>query len=226
MPVKHQQRITRARALSLLEDLANFHGFLRFRAEEGPPLQVAQYRARARAIARRFPQVFSELQGVVGDGRKDFLFKTMFGLQEHIRQAWRGPDIGARKWIIDELRRLWQRISRKARQVSSPGDRLNEIALKEIEWTTFWGWYPNPMPALTGFEQVMIHFERALPQARFCANPACNNPYFFSYKRRKSCSAGCANVQKAEYKRQWWAKIGKRRRQVLNRQKSQRRLKP
>ncbi|MEE8606351.1 MAG: hypothetical protein V3S55_02010 [Nitrospiraceae bacterium] len=232
-------RISPSEAKELLEHLANFPSFLGSRTQQGPPLQLAQYRTGARAVARLFPKVFTEFQAVIGDDGEDFLVKAMIGLGEHIREAWREPDLGARGWMICELRRLWQRLYLKARQVSDPGDRLedfippehlervkaqSEMALKKVERYTFWGWWPDPPPAQTLFEQVMIHFQRALPQARYCANPDCVGRYFFAQRRSQKYHKECAWYGQQQAKRRYWHDKGKKARaQQIQAKKKRRR---
>jgi hypothetical protein len=176
---------------------------------------------------------------VIGDSGEDFLLKAMIGLGEHIRQAWREPDLRASEWIIYELRRLWQRLYLKARQVSDPGDRLEDFIPPEhldrararqeerrvkLERYIFWGWWPASPPALTAFEQVMIHFQRALPQARYCANPDCPAPYFFAQRRSQKYHEACAWYGQQQAKRRYWHNKGKKARaQQIQTKKKRRR---
>jgi hypothetical protein len=235
--------VTAATARQLLEDLANLPECAR---SDLPKLQ-----SRIRVLARRFPQLFGELsppltdQGaiteVAPESPDNSFVMAVIGLARHVRSVWElAQNQREAEWLIFELRRLYSRIVGRIhtvpvlaalRTLIPPAPTVSERALAELEKSSsrlfgnlaFGGWYPEAAPPLTAFDQVMDHFHRMLPQARRCANKDCENPYFFSYKRGKFCSEECGNLGKAQYKRDWWHREGKNRRQ--KKQKSKRRAK-
>jgi hypothetical protein len=227
-----------ATARAFLESLANLPDSPAV-AGKGLP----QFRLQIRELERRFPTIFKEIQpllngqgAVPGFGVKEpddpFLMAVM-GLAKHIRAAWNASQNPREaEWIIFELRRLYQTLSARALpplqmsdfDIEVPReDQKSHTGLTTNPWATFvlWGWWPNRVPWLTTFEQVMYRFQKMLPQARQCANSECENPYFFASGRRKFCSAQCARTGQREYKLKWWNEKGKKRREQKQRLKKE-----
>lgn len=100
-------------------------------------------------------------------------------------------------------------------------DALSKSIIRLMDDFNFWGWWANPVPWLTTFEQVMYRFQKMLPQARQCANSECENPYFFASGRRKFCSGICARTGQKKYKLTWWNEKGKKRREQKQRLKKE-----
>jgi hypothetical protein len=228
---KMSGKVNAGTARSVLEDLANL-------PEPRPSLISAlrQFRQRVRALARRFPQVFAELHALSGNdpaGQDDLFLMAVIGLSMHVRTVWKASrNPREAEWIIFELRQLYQRLAQKALAVSETAEYERAVSLepqafqdarsrtvRKAERYIFWGWWPNKVPPLAAFEQVMYRFQQLLPQARLCANSECENPYFFANSRRKFCSEICAQTGQRTYKLKWWNEEGKKRREQEQRLK-------
>jgi len=230
---KMSRKVNAATARSVLEDLANL-------PEPRPSLISAlpQFRQRVRALARRYPQVFAELHALSGNdpaGQDDLFLMAVIGLSTHVRTIWKASrNPREAEWIIFELRQLYQRLTQKALAVSEMAEYERAVSqepqvfqearsrtMRKVERYIFWGWWPNKVPPLTAFEQVMYRFQQLLPQARLCANSECENPYFFASGRRKFCSGICARTGQKKYKLTWWNEKGKKRREQKQRLKKE-----
>lgn len=197
-------------------------------------LEVSQAMNRVRILVRRFPEIFSQLHTHFSRAGKEtyFLLGTI-GVVEHIHRAWREQDPRAREWTIFELRRLWHRLTLKALQVSQP-HRLEDVMPaehlyrerarqkdkgKKVEDYIFWGWWPDSPPMPTAFEQLMVHFQRMMEKARYCANPECPAPYFFAQRRGQKYHKDCAWYGQRQAKKRYWHGKGKRVRAQKGKQK-------
>ena len=236
---KYQQAswLSPATVRGILESLANMR-------EPGPMLsqELPQFHLRVRELARRFPTVFEELQplltdqgavtGISAKAPDDSFVMAVIGLSRHVREVWKASrNRREAEWMIFELRQLYQRIAYKARVVPvvaelkriadsgslAPNEAASKAVAQMVQGLTFWGWWPNPVPPLTTFEQLMCRFQRMLPQARLCANSECQNPYFFANTRRKCCSGKCENIRRKQYKLDWWNTKGRKRREQKRR---------
>lgn len=233
----HQQKhwVTPTTARQVLTGLANLPD--ESAAPTGHPL-LLRIKEQVGALAHHFPEVFDELRplltgkagpaGLLAQGSDgpftdpvhDPFVSAVAGLSRHVREVWKlAQHPREAEWMIFELRQLHKRLSVRALNLPEFAESSPLIA-KDIENWIFWGWWPDRPPALTAFEQMMYHFHRMLPQARFCANQDCQTPHFFAHKRRRYCTEKCARLAQAEYKKRWWHDRGsKRRRQALRKQK-------
>lgn len=96
--------------------------------------------------------------------------KLLHTFTPYLRTAWRSPDPRERQWYLHALRREFTK----------------HVYGKADAWK---------LPPLSPFEYAMLHLENERPRVRFCANPACEHPYYISKttKASKYCSVECAN---------------------------------
>lgn len=195
-----------------------------------PPLgklQLSEATNRGRVLVRRFPEIFDELhRDFARAGTEGYFLLSLIGLTEHIQRAWKEQDLRAREWTIYELRKLWQRFNLSALQAGQRREPLTHSTLvsqiaaesktgqsemiSKAEQYAFWGWWPEPPPPLTAFEQLMVRFQRMLEKARYCANPECPAPYFFAQRRGQKYHHDCAWYGRREAKRRYWHETGKK----------------
>jgi hypothetical protein len=70
------------------------------------------------------------------------------------------------------------------------------------------------------FPMVMLHALKHVHLLRYCANPACKEPYFVAQRASQVfCSGPCAAPAQREAKRRWWDEHGESRRKKLRRNK-------
>ena len=82
-------------------------------------------------------------------------------------------------------------------------DIQTRIDLKDSAWP--WVYVIEPLPPLTVFERVMVHFQRIADRARQCGNEECPAPFFFVKKKgQEYCSPECALPAQQKSKREWW----------------------
>jgi hypothetical protein len=63
------------------------------------------------------------------------------------------------------------------------------------------------------FERAVYTLFRNSSRAKVCGNPDCPSPYFIAgRKSERYCSEDCAVVYQQEWKRNWWKRVGSRKR--------------
>jgi|SRR5271166_422052 len=110
-------------------------------------------------------------------------YPMLGSLAPRLRKAWDEPDQRLKEWYIFELRHDFHLLTNPRRQAEPP--------------------------ALTPFEQAMVHFQRISSRAKHCANADCPAPYFIASKRSyKYCSEACSVPAQRAFKLEWWAEHG------------------
>lgn len=199
------QGMTPKRAEALLTKWANL-----------PDPETGNERHIAGGILKDFPDVFSEISGL-GVDEQNF-YRSIWGVRAHLRAAWRAVDERDRQWFIFRLRQLHDQhvrelsvpVSRalKDAAVARPDDGLTRFFVTQFKEMTFWGMRPEAAPPPRPFEQAMFWFQRNAEYARFCPNPDCPAPYFFS-RRNKYCGRrDCVRYGQRVAGKRWWDKHG------------------
>ena len=176
-------RVSTKKTEAFLTEFAN----VRFGVAAGLRL-VKRYRE---FFPTSFPQesaIGNEVRKLEGwEGHPEMLAKVarwaaypmMASLAQQLRKAWDEPDQRLKEWYSFELRQDFH-------LQTNPGKQAEP-------------------PALTPFEQAMVHFQRISSRAKHCANADCPAPYFIASKRSyKYCSEACSKPAQQAFKREWW----------------------
>ena len=109
--------------------------------------------------------------------------------------------------IAAKLRRIWTEKNPQRREwlIFKARDFYHKLADPD---------HPDDMPALTPFQQAMMHLAQNADRMGHCINPECPAPYFLSKdsRLRTFCSPDCAGPAKRQAKLKWWRKNPQRRR--------------
>lgn len=175
----------------------------------------------AAALVMAFPEVFAELRepGARAVDERDF-YRSVWGIREHLRAVWKARDERDRQWLIFRLRQLHDQHLRElaaphmraleddAAAGARPDDSLTAFFVPNFREMIFWGMLPEGAPPPRPFEQAMWWFQRNAGYARYCPNPDCPAPYFFS-RRNKYCGRKrCLRYSQAQARRRWWRAHG------------------
>ena len=118
-------------------------------------------------------------------------------LRAFVRRLWTEQDMRSREWAAFVVR-YW--LYTMGRDSSKAGEFLKLVATSD--------WFPQ-IPPPTLFEQALSYLVKSADRARYCPNPECPAPYFFSTrKNQRYCSEICAAPAQREMKRKWWAEHG------------------
>lgn len=117
--------------------------------------------------------------------RKERVISSVGGVAAKLRRIWTEQDPRRRKWLIFKARDFYQKLA-------DPD-------------------HPDDAPALTPFEQAMLHLAQNPDRAGHCINPECPAPFFFAgdSRGRTFCSPKCAGPAKRLAKLRWWRRVGR-----------------
>ena len=113
----------------------------------------------------------------------------------YLAAAWRAPTALGREVFLLQLIAAY--LQTEAPQFSYTAGYNAEYADEEAK------------RGVDAFCLVLIRALHALDRMRFCLNPECPAPYFFTKKRRQRyCTEKCAGAGQRELKRVWWTEHG------------------
>jgi hypothetical protein len=172
-------------------------------------------------FARRWPHIAEQPQSFpqgFSIGRKGTTLpkslEYVIGLRNYVREIWTGgPDANALLTAFfltsSPITDLIRPNSTSNNSVSIPSFPLAPVGKFEADWRRG-GLVYRPETELQEALYLMLQCSN---RAKVCANPDCPAPYFIAKKPRELyCSTECVKPFQRKWKRDWWKRVGSKRR--------------